>query len=926
MEFKRKKRNIVWICIDGLRCDSFRATGNESVPDNYIDELMYSGAFFPNCIAAAQSTMPSSASFLTSLTPDLCRVPTQTANCIPQFHPDAVTLADILKYHGYRTYRWDDMNTYSCHPKSGFDVFEGGYGSLLETPNMSFDASERVAFLDRFKKHDEHKFLYMHLDHLHEYGGESASVWTGEKYLHHVQEVAEEVRSIVARLDLGDNGIILINSDHGVTLNEDFVVFEKRHGGSFAESRIRVPTVFHCKGIEPRVFRGVVGNIDLAPTLLDMVGIDDMKAMGVSLLPVMIHGMEHRGRPIEVQWAVKPNHPKHVIGGECPSGVQSVCLRDNDWKYTVYNDGKRMLVDMRPGAEDLVDALDRHPEMAARYDAMYHEIYGDRPGTPLDLYERTGMAFDKSAVLPEVSILMPIHRGGVAMRKALVSLIDQIGCFEILILDTDETGMAAAVCEDYDDDFRVRRIPLQRMKLGEMLAAGFEESQGDYIATVSPEYRYTEDFIYNLRRALESSPSSGFAYCDGYQFYQDPRGEDYYYMGPPHFYIGNCLNTGGVGSRLHFGQPDAQRLREFNFVGDVAFFTRELIERAGGFARGASLKKTWERMIRLTEFTHFPSPMIIANGPVGRPVMGIPEPQEGRKVSVLVAVENPVRLSILLNSLRGQTIRDFEVVMAAPEDQVAAIAAMAEGFPDMEMQLCVVNNTRNKASVHNTLLTHANGTYLTWCPAESILPETYLEALLCPVEAGSVFANGSILLSLGTSRELHKAKSLTPASLWMHPQSMTGLLYRRSLHEQIGMFHSKSGGGAPWDMLMRVVECGPGSPVPGAILFLNAAVPEPPLSDHERKIVYMGAMARMGSTIDLARLNYDIFMHGNSQEHVKCAVERFHEILQAVPMLGELNPKVVYCGSVLRFWTTRQEEAFAAETVGGSLCCPQSVP
>ncbi len=143
MAYERKRRNIVWLCIDGLRGDSLHTTGNRLAGRHFIDELTERGAFFPNCIAAAQGTIPSSASYFTSLTPELCRQYTATLNCIPQFHPDAVTIADILKHHGYTTFRWNDMSTFSCHAKSGFDVYEAGYVNLRMTPNLSFDAARR---------------------------------------------------------------------------------------------------------------------------------------------------------------------------------------------------------------------------------------------------------------------------------------------------------------------------------------------------------------------------------------------------------------------------------------------------------------------------------------------------------------------------------------------------------------------------------------------------------------------------------------------------------------------------------------------------------------------------------------------------------------------------------------------------------------
>jgi len=900
MVYEKKKRNIVWLCIDGLRGDSLSSSGNPNVKRHYIDDVASKGAFFPNCIAAAQSTISSSASFFTSLTPEMCRQPTQTANCIPQFHPDAVTIADILKSHGYRTFRWNDMNTYSCHAKSGFDLYEAGYLGLKETPNLSFDAQKRDIFLQKFRECPENKFIYMHLLHLHEYGGESSRVWTGKKYLHHVREVADEVEAIVRKLGLDEDDILMIHSDHGVTLNKDFVEFEARHGGTFAEGRIRVFNIIKCKGIKPEIYPGVVGNIDLAPTLLEMVGIDDMKALGKSLMPVMTEG-ETRGGPILACWTTKPTHPFHAIGGECPTYLDSICLRDDDWKYTVFQDGRKTLVDLRPEAEDLIDVQADFPAQLEKYEKLYQEMYMDLPETPKELYEKTGQDFSRSDIIPETSLLMPVRTASLSMRKALVSLIDQLGYFEILILDGDESGGVAELVEEYSEDYRIRHIPAHGLELGQMLNKGLTKSRGMYIATISAQYRYTEDYLYILLDVLKSSPSSDFLYADGYQFYQDPRGEDYSYVGPHNFYIGDASNQGSVGSHRFLGSPFGTHLQQYNYVGDVALFTRELIEKVGGFVDSEdSIKPTWVKMEKLTRFKNVSLPLLLCNGLMSRPTFGLPVPlSHPVKVSVILFGDDPSLLRPTFESLKNQSMSEYEIIMAASKDHLPAISAYAKDLPKMDMKLCIVDDAASMNSRCNSLISQARGDYLTWCPAGALLPSTYLEELVSHMDANpdSSFVNASKMLSgNGAKKQIMTAQDTKLKDLWMEPHSLFGVLYRRKLHDEIGIFDGKVGSGTMWDMFMRIIETGLGTPSPSAVLMLPSLYKDNPIKQTEASVVFSQAIRRMGGRIDLGMVNYDLFRESYVDDDLKTVVMRFLEILEAVPLVMESNPPILFNG------------------------------
>ncbi|EKO38938.1 MAG: putative hydrolase of alkaline phosphatase superfamily [Solidesulfovibrio magneticus str. Maddingley MBC34] len=302
----KKPRDIVWLCIDSLRVDCLRTGGNAQAHPNFFDRLFKESVFFSRCLATGQGTLASAFSFFTSLLPSVTGVVSQTANCIVQADPRAVTVTDILKHHGYSTWRYDDMGTYSCQPKSGFDHFEGGYFNLQDTPGLSFDAPRRNAFLARVNQATSPLFLYLHLDYLHEFGGESSPVWSRDRYCGLVAAVSREVRDLLGKITRINEAILLVNTDHGVTLDEDWARFEKLHGGNLSEARVRTFAAFRAPGLAPRRIDATISSLDLAPTLLDLVGLPDMKAQGRSLVEAMAGGVL-TPQPAVSQWAPSPN-------------------------------------------------------------------------------------------------------------------------------------------------------------------------------------------------------------------------------------------------------------------------------------------------------------------------------------------------------------------------------------------------------------------------------------------------------------------------------------------------------------------------------------------------------------------------------------------------------------------------------------------
>jgi arylsulfatase A-like enzyme len=117
-----ERPNLVLISIDALRADRLGAYGNDPAVSPHIDELARQGLVFRQAVAQASSTVPSVASFLTSLHPTELGMVTGQAWGVDEMR---VTLAEALQAAGYRTQAF--VTNGHLVPSSGYAQGFDGY-------------------------------------------------------------------------------------------------------------------------------------------------------------------------------------------------------------------------------------------------------------------------------------------------------------------------------------------------------------------------------------------------------------------------------------------------------------------------------------------------------------------------------------------------------------------------------------------------------------------------------------------------------------------------------------------------------------------------------------------------------------------------------------------------------------------------------
>jgi arylsulfatase A-like enzyme len=130
--------------------------------------------------------------------------------------------------------------------------------------------------------------------------------------LHAIDGEVGRLEAELAKRGLADSTIILFASDHGEALADDPRLLDT-HGQVAYHTLVRVPLAFHVPGIAPGARTDLVSLVDLAPTLLDLVGTSDaMQPLdGMDLVPALLDGPaalrpQHRAIAIheELQWSL----------------------------------------------------------------------------------------------------------------------------------------------------------------------------------------------------------------------------------------------------------------------------------------------------------------------------------------------------------------------------------------------------------------------------------------------------------------------------------------------------------------------------------------------------------------------------------------------------------------------------------------------
>ncbi|MBK8482629.1 MAG: sulfatase-like hydrolase/transferase [Proteobacteria bacterium] len=319
-------RNLLVICIDTLRADVLGVGGHPGGLTPTLDRLARSGAYFARAYAQGPNTPQSFPSIFTSQYPS--RVPFVDAfTGYPELKPEALSVFEVLQRAGLRT------EAVSSHfyfeekrgIRQGVQQWDNAGAKTLRESNKDISAPRIVpralARLRALEALDQPFVLFVHLFEPHSTYVPHAGVryrqrgvaGLREKYDQEVAFVDAWLGRLLAALDaskLRRDTAILLFSDHGEAFGEHKFYF---HGQALYDEVLHVPLILVAPGLTPRTVNQPVALLDVAPTLVELVGLAPPPVFQGRSLLRLARGQAARaldGRPIGAVLLPYPAWPK----------------------------------------------------------------------------------------------------------------------------------------------------------------------------------------------------------------------------------------------------------------------------------------------------------------------------------------------------------------------------------------------------------------------------------------------------------------------------------------------------------------------------------------------------------------------------------------------------------------------------------------
>ncbi|WP_291329802.1 sulfatase-like hydrolase/transferase [Desulfovibrio sp. UCD-KL4C] len=872
------KKNIIWIVIDTLRSDMLASCKSEVAKPNEIDNILEQGVLFTDVMTTGGGTRISAPSYFTSLRPGLTGMAHMAVDTLRNLNDDAISVTEHFKHHGYRTLRWDDSSLDSCQPKSGFEIFESGYPTLDHTPDRDYDNSRRDAFVKRLRKDNQPFFAYLHLDFIHDFGGYSRNNWSTEQYLDIVAQQAKDFQKLWDKLNPGFDDIVVISSDHGCILDRDYIEYDKKKPWDFSNARTQVFASFIAEGLVPCKRHNLIRSIDIAPTLLDMALGEEMHAQGVCLTSVL-----HGGPELDLIGIAERN-----VTLEKKSIADYTCLRKSNWTYFINSQKPFMLFNSEDG--DLnVDHLGKGFEVEKELHQYYEDFVVNGWQTPTDLYKQHGLSIPVVRGEPDISILLPVCNWSDDVRLCLDSLLDQILFTELILLDADSSGeVAEKLAEQYSDRMYLRHIQVQvnEKSLCEMLNIGLEKAKGVYCVTATPLCQYTENFCYSLHKEFLKDSNVVLAYANSKRLISDNR--EMGYLGTDECFDEILFSRMGSGFD-HNSSSKILSLPYFNEIGACAMFRTETMRNSRGFVE--NLGKTWHKLIKIGTIKHVRKGLTISkDSSILRPVMPWREEQSRFKISVIIPVlESNVlhKLPQVMSMLSTQCVDSMEVLLLYSAENTSFLKAVAKDFSKLKIK--IVKHSGLLYKLLNTGLYVSRGEFLFWLdPADKLLPKCIGSMIDHMDQDQDVTALrcGVILTEQGKPKQVVVPHRHTREMI-QEVCDLRGLLYKRRLHNDIGVFTPSTGNEFGWDLCIKLSLVSSFQIIEEPMIiatrmhqyFIQSAI------ESYRKVM-RNMINAMGGMVDFVRLYEDDFRRHSAGKARYILEEEMLLILKLINKLG----------------------------------------
>ena len=415
-------KNILFLTIDGLRADKLYGKFKTSKTP-FLDSLIEKGTYFEKSISCADGTTLALNSTFSGL------FPFRTGTRAKEVQMSDVNYIHILKNNGFHIYGMVPDLTALARLRFNFENnIKAFKGTPPEIEHFDEGTGEKILNLFESDKMKEPWFCYLHPLDLHdplrvpkEFEDEK---YGDSKYEKVVSSIDNWIRKIVEKVNL-ENTLVIITADHGAIIPEGGLEFsdfepefktelkvgkkimpksthkfgakiisglrnkirdkklEKANQGltpyqkrsrlpyfrlTLFDEAIRIPMLFLGNNVpKNKIISKHVANIDIFPTILDIVGIsDELRRDGKSLVP-LLNGKDMKEREIYL----------HTIPYDEKSIHDKVGIRTTKYKYFRHAREPTENVNLYDLQEDPFEnnnIANDHPEIVKKMEETIEEL------------------------------------------------------------------------------------------------------------------------------------------------------------------------------------------------------------------------------------------------------------------------------------------------------------------------------------------------------------------------------------------------------------------------------------------------------------------------------------------------------------------------------------------------------------------------
>ena len=359
---RTKGMNVVLVTVDALRFDPLAPDAADRADFPRLVKLLDDSVWLEHAIAPASGTDVSLSTILTGRFDPYQRVDTTLPEALRAhgYHTLAVIPGEVLRFVGdVLIDRGEDRVTTVRTDAKQQDV--GDHVSADETTSAGLTGAQQAPYfvwLHYFDVHEHHQIDVPRalLDAVHP--GASPVI---HKYRALLHAIDGEIGRLLDSIDL-EHTIVIFASDHGESLGDDPRLLDT-HGVVAYGPLVRIPLAIRVPGVAPARVTDTVSLVDLAPTVLDLVGAQGAIAPldGTDLLPVLLRAPAVLRPPAERAIAIHEEQQWSVV-----VWPYQLVVRPADNLSELYD------LDKDPGEH--ADLAATHPDVVAKLRARYSEF------------------------------------------------------------------------------------------------------------------------------------------------------------------------------------------------------------------------------------------------------------------------------------------------------------------------------------------------------------------------------------------------------------------------------------------------------------------------------------------------------------------------------------------------------------------------